>query len=141
MLYFPGGRIQDERLVRVDGLKSPFAIAIDAQNRVWVSNSQPDTIVRFPADDPSKVETFHVGISVRGIALNSKGNLWAASTLSLDFPRPSLPDGISVMKQFQLLGEHVIKILSTGKTTGFVSMIRADRDSACAGGLQWGWHY
>ena len=115
MLYFPGGRIQDERLVRVDGLKSPFAIAIDAQNRVWVSNSQPDTIVRFPADDPSKVETFHVGISVRGIALNSKGNLWAASTLSLDFPRPSLPDGISVMKQFQLLGEHVIRFSRRGK--------------------------
>jgi len=65
LLYFPGGRIGDERLVQVSGLKSPFAIAIDAQNRVWVSNAQSDTIVRFPADDPSKVETFHAGISVR----------------------------------------------------------------------------
>jgi hypothetical protein len=138
LLYFPGGRIQDERLVRVSGLKSPFAIAIDAQNRVWVSNSQSDTVVRFPADDPSKVETFHVGISVRGIALDSKGNLWAASTLSLDFPRLSLPDGISVMKQFQLLGEHAIKILSTGKTTGFVSMIRADGTQPVPAGFNGG---
>ena len=58
MLYFPGGRVKDGRIVQVAGLKSPFGVAIDAQNRVWVSNSQSDTVVRFPADDPSKVETF-----------------------------------------------------------------------------------
>ena len=126
LLYFPGGRIKDERLVQVNGLKSPFGIAIDAQNRVWVSNAQSDTVLRFPADDPSKVETFHAGISVRGIALDSRGNLWVASNLSLDFPRVTLPDGISVMKQFQLMGEHAIKLLTPGKTTGFVSMIRPD---------------
>src|SRR4051794_9767150 len=42
MLYFPGGRVKDERLVQVAGLKSPFGVAIDAQNRVWVSNAQSD---------------------------------------------------------------------------------------------------
>ena len=58
LLYFPGGRVKDGRIVKVAGLKSPFGVAIDAQNRVWVSNSQSDTVVRFPANDPSKVETF-----------------------------------------------------------------------------------
>ena len=56
MLYFPGGRVSDGRIVEVPGLKSPFGVAIDAQNRVWVSNAQSDTVVRFPADDPAKAE-------------------------------------------------------------------------------------
>ena len=66
LLYFPGGRVKDGRIVTVKGLKSPFGVAIDAQNRVWVSNSQSDTVVRFPADDPSKVESFRVEVGVRG---------------------------------------------------------------------------
>src|SRR5271165_6125899 len=52
LLYFPGGRIKDGKIVKVAGLKSPFDIVIDDQNRVWVSNSQSDTIVRFPMNDP-----------------------------------------------------------------------------------------
>ena len=39
LLYFPGGRIKDGRIVKVAGLKSPFDIVIDSQNRVWVGNS------------------------------------------------------------------------------------------------------
>ncbi len=61
LLYFPGGRVKDGRIVKVEELKSPFNIVIDAQNRVWVSNSQSDMVVRFPADDPSKVESFRPG--------------------------------------------------------------------------------
>ena len=57
LLHFPGGRVKDGRIVKVAGLKSPFDIVIDDQNRVWVANSSSDTVVRFPADDPSKVES------------------------------------------------------------------------------------
>src|SRR6516165_2907597 len=39
LLYFPGGQIKDGRIVKVAGLKSPFDIVIDSQNRVWVANS------------------------------------------------------------------------------------------------------
>jgi hypothetical protein len=39
------GEVKDGRIVKVAGLKSPFDVAIDAQNRVWVSNSQSDTVV------------------------------------------------------------------------------------------------
>ena len=89
--------------MKVAGLKSPFGIAIDAQNRVWVANSSSDTVVRFPADDPSKVETFQVGIGVRALALDSKGNLWVASNMSPDLPLPKIPDGVSIMEQFKLI--------------------------------------
>ena len=114
--------------MQVEGLKSPFGVAIDAQNRVWVSNAQSDTVVRFPADDPSKVQSFRAGIAVRGIALDSKGNLWVASNLSLGFPPPKIPDGVSIMRQFQLAGEHMLNAMHEhpGKTTGAVNMIRPD---------------
>lgn len=128
MLYFPGGRLQDGRIVEVPGLKSPFGVAVDNQNRVWVSNSQSDTIVRFPADDPSKAETFRAGIGVRGIALDSKGNLWTASNMSRDFPPPVIPDGVSIMEQFQIAAAHMIKTLAENPkmVTGIVNMIRPD---------------
>jgi hypothetical protein len=126
LLYFPGGRLQDGRIVQVAGLKSPFGIAIDAQNRVYVSNSQADTVLRFPASDPSRAETFRVGIGARGVALDSKGNLWVASLMSPNFPLPKIPDGVSIMEQFALILEALKKNIAEGKTTGVVNMIRPD---------------
>lgn len=123
MLYFPGGRIKDGRIVKPEGLKSPFDIVIDDQNRVWVSNSQSDTVVRFPASDPSKVESFRAGIAVRALALDSKSNVWVASNMSLDFPVPKVPDGASIMEQFKILGGAMLKY---PKPTGVISMILPD---------------
>jgi hypothetical protein len=126
LLHFPGGRLKEGRIVQVAGLLSPFGIAIDPQNRVYVSNSQSNTVLRFPADDPSKVETFKVGIGARGIALDSKGNLWVASVMSPDYPLPKIPGGASIMKQFELLVDSLKKHEANGQVTGVVSMIRPD---------------
>jgi hypothetical protein len=128
LLYFPGGRVKDGRIVKFEGLKSPFGVAIDDQNRVWVSNSQSDTVVRFPADDPSKGESFRVGIGVRGVALDSKGNLWVASNKSLDLPPPVIPDGVSIMEQFKIALGHMLKVLADNPkmTTGVMNMVRPD---------------
>ncbi len=128
LLYFPGGRIKDGRIVKVAGLKSPFDIVIDDQNRVWVSNSQSDMVVRFPANDPAKAEPFRVGIGVRALALDSKDNVWVASNMSLDFPPPVIPDGASIMEQFKIAAGHMLTVLSSNPkmVTGVVSMIRPD---------------
>src|SRR5271157_1304927 len=123
LLYFPGGRIKDGKIVKPAGLKSPFDIVIDDQNRVWISNSQSDTVVRFFASDPTKVESFRAGISVRALALDSKSNVWVVSNMSLDFPVPKIPDGASIMEQFKILGGAM---LSYPKPTGIANLIRAD---------------
>jgi hypothetical protein len=138
LLYFPSGRLTDGRIVHVPGLQSPFGIAIDAKNRVWVSNSQANTVIRFPAQDPSKVETFKVGIGARGVALDSKGNLWEASVMSPDFPLPPIPPGVSIMQQFALLMEALKKNIEEGKKTGTVNMITADGTQAVPEGYTGG---
>ena len=127
LLFFPGGRIKDGKIVKPAGLKSPFDVVIDDQNRVWVSNSQSDTVVRFPANDPTKTETFHVGLGVRALALDSKSNVWVVSNMSLDFPVPKVPDGASIMEQFKLMGAAMLQY---PKPTGFASMIHPDGTQA-----------
>jgi len=128
LLFFPGGSIKDGRIVKVAGLKSPFDIVIDDQNRVWVSNSSSDTVVRFPANDPSKVETFHAGIGVRALALDSKGNVWVANNMDLKMPLPQLPDHLTIMQQFKLITEAMVKYIEgpPARITGAVNMIRPD---------------
>ena len=123
MLYFPGGRVNEGKIVKVTGLVSPFDVIIDPQNRVWVSNSASDTLVRFPANDPTKVETFRAGLSVRALALDQKGNLWVTSNLSPDFPAPKMPPHATIMEQFKILAGAA---LSYPKPTGIVSMFRPD---------------
>jgi hypothetical protein len=128
LLYFPGGRIKDGKIVKPAGLKSPFDIVIDSQNRVWVSNSSGDTVVRFPMDDPSKAESFRAGIGVRALALDSKENVWVVSNMDLKTPVPKIPDGISIMEQFKLVTEAMVKYIMGPPTrpTGAVNMIRPD---------------
>ena len=128
LLLFPGGSIKDGRIVKVAGLKSPFDIVIDSQNRVWVANSSSDTVVRFPANDPTKVESFRAGIGVRGLALDSKENVWVASNMDLKTPQPVLPEGISIMEQFKLITDHMVKYIMgpPKRSTGAVNMIRPD---------------
>lgn len=123
LLFFPGGRIKEGRIVKVAGLKSPFDIVIDDKNYVWVANSSSDTVVRFPADNPTKTESFRTGLSVRGLALDSKSNVWVSNLLSLDFPAPKIPEGASIMEQFGLLAGAGLKY---SKPTGVIQMIRSD---------------
>jgi hypothetical protein len=128
LLYFPGGRIKDGKIVKPAGLKSPFDIVIDSQNRVWVANSSSDTVVRFPMNDPSKAESFRAGIGVRALALDSKENVWVVSNMDLKTPQPKLPDGISIMEQFKLITAAMFKYVMgpPARPTGAVNMIRPD---------------
>jgi len=141
LLYFPGGRIKDGKIVKPAGLKSPFDIVIDSQNRVWVANSSGDTVVRFPVGDPSKAESFRAGIGVRALALDSKENVWVASNMDLKTPQPKLPDGISIMEQFKLITAAMFKYVMgpPPRPTGAVNMIRPDGTQPAPMGFTGDW--
>ena len=62
-------------------LLAPFALAIDQQNRIWITNLFGEHVTRINADDPSKVETFKAGYSGSGLAVDSLGNVWIANKL------------------------------------------------------------
>jgi hypothetical protein len=132
LLFFPGGRVKEGRIVKPAGLAGPFDVVVDEQNRVWVSNSRSDTVIRFPANDPAKVDTFRVGIAPRALALDSKSNVWVVSFISPGFPglKP-LPPNATIMQEFQAFGA-LLGPLQSGrvKSTGFVSMIRPDGTQA-----------
>jgi streptogramin lyase len=128
LLCFPDGRIKEGKIVKPAGLVSPFDIVVDSQNRVWVANSSSDTVVRFPVNDPSKAETFHVGIGVRALALDSKENVWVANNMDLKVPLPKLPANASIMEQFKLITEAMVKYIMgpPARLCGQVNMIRPD---------------
>ena len=119
--------MNDGKLVQVKGLVSPFSIVIDAQNRVWVSNALDITIVMFPADDPSKAKSISAaGLSVRGIALDSKGNVWTASLMSLDFPPPVIPKRRTDHRTVSDRRTGHRRYVTPTKPTGVIQMTRPD---------------
>jgi streptogramin lyase len=83
LVYFPKGDLAAGRIVcegdsaePCKSFKAPFHLAIDQQDRIWVSNSALDHVTRFPAADPSKAEKFKTGFNNSGLAIDSQGNVW-----------------------------------------------------------------
>ena len=85
LVYFPKGDWSKGRIVcegdSAEPCKSflaPFHLAIDRQDRIWVSNSS-DKVTRFAAADPSKAENFKTGIVNSGLNVDSQGNVWVTN--------------------------------------------------------------
>ena len=88
LVFFPKGDLSKAKLLcegdsaePCKSFKSPFHLGIDQQDRIWVTNAASDHVVRFPASDPSKVETFKAGYSGSGLAIDSQGNVWVTNRL------------------------------------------------------------
>jgi streptogramin lyase len=91
IVYLPKGDATKGRILGrtvngkpVDGtlqVKGPFHLAVDQQDRIWVTNSGSDTVTRFPASDPGKAEQIKVGFGPRAVAIDSLGNAWVANTV------------------------------------------------------------
>jgi hypothetical protein len=114
-------------------LSGPFHLAIDQQDRIWITNAIGDTVTRFSASDPRKVEVFPTGgHSGKGMAIDSKGNAWIANTLG---------SGLDVRMKLKLLElkltgrmgqfHHVVfDYLDSNPSLGSISMLRPDGTAA-----------
>jgi len=109
LLFFPGGDYTKGRIVcegrDVEPCKSflgPFHLAIDQQNRIWVTNALGGHVTRFPASDPSKVEKFGTGWSGSGLNIDSQGNVWVTNRLG------------SSLRKSVLMGELLVMALTGG---------------------------
>jgi streptogramin lyase len=60
------------------GLSAPFHLAIDQQDRLWISNSIGSSIIRVDTTNPTKMDKFDVGYGGSGLAIDSQGNVWHA---------------------------------------------------------------
>jgi len=86
LVYFPKGDYTQGRILcegesaePCKSFKAPFHLAIDQQDRIWVSNSGLPRVTRFSASDPSKVENFKTGINNSGMNIDSQGNVWVTN--------------------------------------------------------------
>jgi hypothetical protein len=86
LVYFPNGDWTKGRIIcegdsaePCKSFRAPFHLAIDQQNRIWVSNSGVNHVTRFPAADPGKAENFETGINNSGLAIDSQGNVWVTN--------------------------------------------------------------
>ena len=110
-------------------LSGPFHIVVDQQDRIWIDNAIGDTVTRFPASDPSKVEVLPTGgHSGKGMAVDSQGNVWVTNTLGA---------GMTLETKLRLLAlkatgrthgidEVVLKDLLDHPGLGSISMLRPD---------------
>jgi streptogramin lyase len=91
IVYLPKGDGSKGRILgrTVDGkpmdgtlqVKGPFHLAVDQQDRIWITNGGSNTVTRFPANDPGKAEQIRVGYGPRAVAIDSLDNAWIANTV------------------------------------------------------------
>src|SRR5215831_16751133 len=88
LVYFPKGDWTKGRIVcegrdvaPCSSLFGPFHLAIDQQDRIWVSNAFAGHVTRFPASDITKAEKFETGWSNSGMGIDSQGNVWVSNRL------------------------------------------------------------
>jgi hypothetical protein len=126
-------------------LSGPFHLAIDQQDRIWITNAIGDTVTRFPASDPSKVEIFKAGASGKGMAIDSKGNAWITNTCGNGLPL-EVKLHLLELKLTGNLGEVdrvVVDWLKAHPGAGNVTALRPDGSEAPGspyngGGSTWG---
>ncbi len=115
-------------------LAAPFHLAIDPQDRIWVTNAAGDWVTRFPASDPTRVETFPTGYSGSGLAIDSQGNVWVTNRFgNSDTGRASLGRLLELAKEGKSFDEELTRTMSrqsAGPNGGSITVLRPDGSEA-----------
>ena len=125
LIRFPKGDHTKGEIVKVTGLKRPFAVAVDNQNVVWVTNNGFITATRFPAEQPDQAQQIKLGgMAPRGLAIDSAGYVWVGNNFSMGYPLAEVPKGASIIEEFKINIEKVLKNEQQGiDKTGNVTLI------------------
>ena len=137
LVYIPKGDPSKAKLL-CEGFKDPpcksfagpFHLGIDQQDRIWVTSALGDSVTRFPASDPTKVETFKTGFSGSGLGIDSQGNVWVTNRLgSTARGGAVLEDMIKTMRSggnFDEVLAHAMAKQKGGPDGGSVTVLRPD---------------
>ena len=138
----PAGTASEDGPCKLNG---PFQLAIDQQDRIWITNAISNTVTRFPASDPSKIEIFEAGASGKGIAIDSKGNAWIANTGGDQLPLTIKARLLELKLEGKLsdVDQVMVDWLAANPGRGSVTMIQPDGTQAPGspfhgGGSIWG---
>ena len=131
MIRFPDGDYKNGERLTIKGLQAPFGIAVDQQNRVWVTSSYNNKLTIFPGENPEAVKTIDIALGARGVAIDSKGNAWVAQ--QTDSATLVLPPGVSkapprpttIMQEF-MQGLEYAKANPQQTSSGMVALISPD---------------
>jgi hypothetical protein len=128
-------------------LSGPFHLVVDQQDRIWIDNAIGDTVTRFPASDPTKVDVFRTGGgSGKGMAVDSKGNVWITNTAGPGFPLRIKLHLLELKLREEpeaAIDEVAVNYLGSHPGLGSISMLRPDGSPAPGspfnpGGSIWG---
>ena len=136
LVYFPKGDWTKGQIVcegdnaqPCKSFTAPFHLAIDQQDRIWVSDSS-DHVFRFPAADPSKVDSFKVGYNNSGLNIDSQGNVWITNRFG--YGLLGMAHLVDMAVHLKLEGvtsaaDYLTKTMSTQKAgSGSVTLLRPD---------------
>jgi hypothetical protein len=131
LVYFPKGDLTKGKIVcegddaePCRSFVAPFHLAIDKQDRIWVSNSGINHVTRFPASDPSKAETFKSGFNTSGLAIDSQGNVWVTARF-----------GNSVVGMMHLVDMGLrLKLYGLTKASDYLTKTMSEQKGGRAGG-------
>jgi hypothetical protein len=137
LAYFPKGDIAKGRIVcegdtqePCKSFRGPFHLAIDQQDRIWVSNSFGDWVTRFPSSDPAKAQKFKSGFSGSGLAIDSKGDVWVTNRLGNSARGATAMESIdTTLRRGGDAGEAMIRSMSAqtgGADGGSVTLLQPD---------------
>jgi streptogramin lyase len=114
-------------------LNGPFHLAIDQQDRIWITNLMGDTVTRFSATEPGKIEVFKTGgQSGKGMAIDSQGNAWITDTAGeegMDAATKAKLLAMKVAGDMEKSHEVVVDFIKTHRR-GNVAMLRPDGSPA-----------
>lgn len=86
VVRFEGGDRGKTKVITAGGIENPFAIAVDADNNIWVANAgKAGSVTKLDAKgEPLGKSPFKFGSSSspKGIAVDGGGNVWVADFLA-----------------------------------------------------------